>query len=113
VTPAPEGLPVDGLPESQVFDSPNTPTIETLVAHANAVLPRSDGRAWAAADTLKCIVLAVTPVGGERSIVVVGLPGDRDVDMKRAEVAFGGAEIEPATADDFKKHPGLVKGYIG
>lgn len=113
VSPVPEALPIEGQPEAQVFDSPDTPTIDTLVAHANAVLPRDDGRAWEPADTLKNIVLAVTPPDGEREIVVVGIPGDRDADLKRAEVAFGGAEVEPANAEDFAKHPGLVAGYIG
>ncbi len=113
VTPVPESIPFDGQPAAQVFDSPDTPTIETLVAHANAVLPREDGRAWTAADTLKNVVLAITSPEGERSIVVVGIPGDREADLKRAEVAFGGFEVEPATAADFAKHPGLVKGYIG
>ena len=112
-TPIPEALPIEGLPEAVVFDSPDTPTIETLVAHANAVLPRADGRSWEAADTLKNVVLAITSPAGEREVVVVGIPGDRDADMKRAEVAFGGFEVEAATAADFAKHPGLVKGYIG
>ena len=111
--PVPAALPIAGQPAAQVFDSPNTPTIDTLVAHANAVLPRTDGREWEAADTLKNIVLAVTSPEGEREIVVVGIPGDRDADLKRAEVAFGGAEVEPATPEDFAKHPGLVAGYIG
>ncbi len=112
-TPVPEALPLEGQHEAVVFDSPNTPTIETLVAHANATLPREDGREWTAADTLKNVVLAVTSPTGDREIVIVGLPGDRDADMKRAEVAFGGCEVEPATPEDFAKHPGLVKGYIG
>ena len=119
-TPVPAALSaadIAELPAALVFDSPNTPTIETLVAHTNAVLPREDGREWAAADTLKNVVLAVTPISGERegerSLVVVGIPGDRDADMKRAEVAFAGCEVEPATPEDFAKHPGLVKGYIG
>ncbi|CAG7604279.1 Proline--tRNA ligase [Leucobacter soli] len=115
-TAVPESLPLDG-PEPLVYDSPDTPTIETLVAHTNAVLTREDGREWTAADTLKNVVLAVTPIAGEqageRTLVVVGLPGDRDADMKRAEVAFAGSEVEPATAEDLAKHPGLVKGYIG
>ncbi|KIP52477.1 proline--tRNA ligase [Leucobacter komagatae] len=112
-TPIPESLPIEGQPAAVVFDSPDTPTIDTLVAHANAVLPREDGRAWTAADTLKNVVLAVTDLEGERSLVVVGIPGDRDADMKRVEVAFPNCEVEPATAADFAKHPGLVKGYIG
>jgi prolyl-tRNA synthetase len=41
------------------------------------------------------------------------LPGDRGVDLKRAEVAFAPAEVEPATDADFATHPDLVKGYIG
>ena len=111
LSPAP--LPVDGQPEAIVFDSPNTPNIETLVAHTNAVLPREDGREWNAADTLKNVVLAVTSLDGVREIVVIGIPGDRDADMKRVEVAFPNCEVEPATPEDFEKHPLLVKGYIG
>jgi prolyl-tRNA synthetase len=117
-TPAPAALPVDGLPAAVELAPADTPTIDTLVAHLNAAhlnaaLPRSDGRSWSAADTLKNIVLAVTPSAGEREIVVVAIPGDRDVDMKRAEVAFPGCDVEPATAADLAKHPLLVRGYIG
>src|SRR5690606_10409807 len=46
-------------------------------------------------------------------LVIVAVPGDREVDMKRAEVAFAPAEVEPATEADFAGHPALVKGYIG
>lgn len=59
------------------------------------------------------MVVALTALDGTRELVIVGLPGDRDVDLKRAEVAFAPAEVEAATAEDFAKHPGLVKGYIG
>ncbi|TQL48464.1 prolyl-tRNA synthetase [Homoserinimonas aerilata] len=109
---APDAIPFDGLPEPVVFDSPETPTIDTLVALANDRHARAD-RPWAAADTLKNVVLALKHLDGTRDIVVVGLPGDREVDMKRAEVAFAPAEVEPATDADFAKNPGLVKGYIG
>ncbi|MBW1637763.1 proline--tRNA ligase [Microbacterium resistens] len=108
-TTAPEALGWEGAPEATVFDSPDTPTIETLVAHSNRVL---DGEITAA-DTLKNVVLALTHLDGSRELVVVGVPGDRDVDEKRAEVAFAPAEVEPATDADFAKHPLLVKGYIG
>lgn len=113
VTPAPEPQPLDGLPSPVVFESPDAATIDTLVAHTNAVLSRADGRAWEAADTLKNVVLAVTDPAGSREIVVVGIPGDRDADMKRAEVAFPGCEVEPANAEDFARVPALVRGYIG
>ncbi len=111
-TPAPESIPLEGLPEAVIHDSPNTPTIETLVALANADVPRED-RAWEAADTLKNVVLALVDQDGERELVVVGLPGDREVDMKRAEAWFAPRAVEPATDEDFAKHPALVKGYIG
>ncbi|MGI9823297.1 proline--tRNA ligase [Agromyces sp. Marseille-Q5079] len=112
-TVAPEPTPIEGLPAAEVFDSPNTPTIATLVDLANANHPRPDGRDWTSADTLKNVVLALTNLDGTREIVVIGLPGDRDVEMKRVEVAFAPAEVEPATEADFAKNPGLVKGYIG
>ena len=111
-TPVPDSLPIDGLPEAVVFDSPNTPTIDTLVALVNAEHARSD-REWTAADTLKNVVLTLVSPDGTRELVVVGLPGDRDVDLKRAEVAFAPAAVEAATEADIAKHPGLVKGYIG
>ena len=106
-----EGEAVDfsAVPAATIFDSPATPTIETLVAHANKTL---DGE-YTAADTLKNVVLALTHLDGTRELVVVGIPGDREVDEKRAEVAFAPAEVETATPEDFEKNPLLVRGYIG
>jgi prolyl-tRNA synthetase len=109
--PAPRDA--SGLPAALVFDSPDTPTIATLVALLNDRHPREDGRAWTAADTLKNIVLALTHTGGHREVVVVGIPGDRDADLKRAEAAFFPAEVEAATEEDFAADASLVKGYIG
>jgi len=112
-TSAVEPVPFENLPAAEVFDTPDTPTIQSLVDMANADHPRADGGTWTAADTLKNIVLALTSIDGTRELVVVGLPGNRDADLKRAEVAFAPADVEPATEADFAKHPGLVKGYIG
>ena len=95
-----------------VFDSPDTPTIDSLVALANAQHPKESG-SWQASDTLKNVVLALTHQDDTRELVIVGIPGDRDVDMKRAEAVFGPSVVEQATEEDFTKHPGLVKGYIG
>ncbi|MDT0156900.1 proline--tRNA ligase [Microbacterium sp. ARD32] len=112
--PAPVGWEDAG--EATVFDSPDTPTIDTLVAHSNAVLEGD----YTAADTLKNVVLALTHLDGTRELVIVGIPGDRDVDLKRAEVAFAPAEVEPATDADFAhfdelsdRDGKLVRGYIG
>ncbi|KAA9111091.1 proline--tRNA ligase [Microbacterium rhizomatis] len=112
-TVVPEPIPFDGLAETVIFDSPNTPTIQTLVDHANAVLSAPEGGDFTAADTLKNVVLALTHLDGTRELVIVGLPGDRDVDDKRVEVAFAPAEVEQATPEDFERNPLLVKGYIG
>ncbi len=101
------------VPAAQVVDTPNTPTIDSLVELANAEYAREDGKQYFASDTLKNVVLALTDIKGKRSLVVVGLPGDREVEFKRAEIAFAGFEVEAANDEDFAKHPELVKGYIG
>jgi len=111
-SPVSEAQDVSGLPFAVIHDSPDTPTIATLVALANRDYPRND-RAWEAADTLKNVVLTLVGVDGSRNLVIVGIPGDRDVDMKRAEAAFAPHAVEAATDEDFARHPGLVKGYIG
>jgi prolyl-tRNA synthetase len=112
-TTAPAARSYEGLTSPEVHDTPDTPTIQTLVDVANEAHPRPDGRAWTAADTLKNVVLALRNLDGSRELVVVGLPGDREVDLKRAEVAFAPAEVEAAIEKDFVANPGLVKGYIG
>ncbi len=121
-TVVPADIDFSSAPAAEVRDTPDTPTIETLVDAANALAPRSevDGGAWTAADTLKNVVLAVTLPTGERKLVVIGVPGDRGVDLKRVEATIGaflpiGGEImlEAANEEDLKKQTLLVKGYIG
>lgn len=111
-TPAAAKVDASAVPAPVIHDSPETPTIATLVALSNERYPRDD-RPWQAADTLKNVVLRLTALDGTRELVIVGVPGDREVDMKRAEVAFAPATVEAATDDDFAANPGLVKGYIG
>ena len=112
-TIVPPEVDASDAPAAHVEATPDTPTIESLVALANAEHPRSDGRVWTAADTLKNVVLAVVQPDGTRELLVVGLPGDREVDLKRLEAALAPAEAEPAGDGDFAKNPVLVKGYIG
>lgn len=112
-TVVPPSIPIEGQSAARVFDSPNTPTIDTLVDHLNATEPREDGRQWTAADTLKNVVLALTHLDGTRELISIGLPGDRDVELARVEVAFAPAAVEAATEEDFAKNKTLVKGYIG
>ncbi|MET3803502.1 prolyl-tRNA synthetase [Nakamurella sp. UYEF19] len=111
-TPVPEVIPFDDALPARVEDTPDTPTIDTLVAVANERFPRAD-RPWTAADTLKNLVVMLRLPDGTREPLAIGLPGDREVDMKRLEAQVSPAEIEAFTEDDFKRNPALVKGYIG
>ncbi|MEV6526189.1 proline--tRNA ligase [Longispora sp. NPDC051575] len=90
----------------RVIDTPDTPTIESLVT-----VVRGLGFDITAAQTLKNVVLAVRATDGTTTPLVIGVPGDRDVDMKRVEAA-----LFPATVtmfEDFAAYPQLVPGYIG
>lgn len=111
-TPVPDSLPVGGLPEAVVLDTPDSTTIQALVDRANELHPRAD-RPWEASDTLKNVVVALTRPDGARELLVVGLPGDREVDMRRLEAAVDPCEVEMAGPEDLARHPELVAGYIG
>ncbi|HEX7187131.1 MAG TPA: proline--tRNA ligase [Actinomycetes bacterium] len=113
-TLVPAAQPYDDVPAAHVEDTPDTPTIETLVAHANSrpELRRPD-RDWSAADTLKNVVVRLVAPDGKKELLAIGLPGDRDVDQKRLEAVVHPAVVEPFTDADFAAAPGLVRGYIG
>ncbi|MEO0049098.1 MAG: hypothetical protein RL556_430 [Actinomycetota bacterium] len=104
-TPAPAVQDFSAKPAANVRETPNAATIEKLVEVA--------GDSYSASDTLKNVVLALKAPDGKRSLVVVAVPGDREVDAKRAEAAFSPNEVEPASDADFAAHPELIKGYIG
>ena len=118
-TPEVEPVDASATPAATKRTTPNARTIDEMVAFANAEYPREDGRDWAATDILKNVVVAVKHAEDDehdepwRELVVVGIPGDRTIDMKRLEAQFAPAEIEEATEEDFKAHPELVQGYIG
>jgi prolyl-tRNA synthetase len=109
-TPAAPARDPAAAPPLTVHDTPDTPTIPSLVDLANA--RAFDGRTdWTASDTLKNVVVRVTRPGMEPELLVIGIPGDREVDMRRLDAA-----LSPATAtmfDDFTARPDLVRGYIG
>ena len=89
----------------EVFDSPNTPTIDSLVELYN----KKFGESADAAATLKNVLVMVDDVA--TSILV---PGDREVDLKRVGANLPGAkDVRLFEDEDFQKFPGLVKGYVG
>ncbi|RCG32496.1 proline--tRNA ligase [Sphaerisporangium album] len=109
VTPAPPAV-TAGHPALEVLDTPDTPTIESLVSLVN----ERYGLGITAADTLKNIVVKVrTPGSDQTETLIVGLPGDREVDFKRLEASLSPGIPEIFEAADFERHPGLVRGYIG
>lgn len=109
ITPAAQPIPFDGLPPAKVYRTPDTPTIDTLVAWANATLEGT----FSAADTLKNVMVKVREPGGDWELLGVGVPGDREVDFKRLEASLEPAEVELLTDADFAANPFLTKGYIG
>jgi prolyl-tRNA synthetase len=106
--------PVDweNAPAAHAESTPDTPTIDTLVAVANERFGRAD-RPWTAADTLKNVIVTLVHPDGTREPLCIGLPGDREVDVKRLEAAVAPAEVDAFSEADFAKNPALVKGYIG
>jgi prolyl-tRNA synthetase len=111
-TPAPPAKPVEGLPAAQAHHTPDTPTIETLVDFLNE--KASLGRTFTAADTLKNVLVKTRRPGTQEwTLLGIGVPGDREVDMKRLEAALDPAEVAMLDEADFAKYPFLVKGYIG
>ncbi|HJQ42774.1 MAG TPA: proline--tRNA ligase [Jatrophihabitantaceae bacterium] len=97
-------------PPEQVLDTPDTPTIETLVNRLNEM---ELGTAFTAADTLKNVVLRTRAPGEDWKLLVVGVPGDREVDLKRLAGQLEPIEVAQAEPADLAKAPQLVKGYIG
>ena len=110
-TVAPEPLRYDDLPAAHAEQTPETPTIDTLVNHLNVAFPRD--RAWEAADTLKNVLVFLRFPDGTREPLAIGLPGDREIDVRRLESQVAPAEVEPFTDADFDTYPDLAKGYIG
>lgn len=114
VTPVPKVIDFTAAPEAVAKSTPKAETIAKLIAMSNqneALL--NPHREWVAGDTLKNVVLMATALDGSKSPLVIGLPGDRDIDLKRVEAALHPATLAPFEDEDFKKYPMLKKGYIG
>jgi prolyl-tRNA synthetase len=102
----------DDVPAAHAEETPDTPTIGTLVDHLNERFPRED-RPWAAGDTLKNVLVVLKHPDGTREPLAIGVPGDREVDQKRLEGQLEPIEVEPMDEAEMRKYPALVKGYIG
>ena len=93
------------VPAIEELDTPNTPTIDSLVA----VLNEKFGGGFTGASTLKNVMLMA-----DNKAISVLVPGDREVDLKRLQAGLSGVEeLRTFEEADFAKFPSLVKGYIG
>jgi len=110
--PTPPAIDHTDVPAAHAELTPDTPTIQTLVAHLGKAFPRGD-RAWTAADTLKNVLVVLQHPDGRREPLAIGVPGDREVDEKRLQAQVEPAELAAFTETDFAANPSLHKGYIG
>ena len=72
-TVVPEPLDWSDAPAAHAEQTPDTPTIATLVDHLNEVFPRED-RPWEAADTLKNVLVLLRHPDGSTEPLAVGVP---------------------------------------
>ncbi|MGL4172497.1 MAG: proline--tRNA ligase [Actinomycetota bacterium] len=98
------------LPPAHVEQTPQADTIDALVTQAAEIDP---SRLWSPGNMLKNVVFMLLSPDGAQAPVVIGIPGDRQVDLKRLAAQVEPASIELFTDDDFARHPQLVKGYVG
>ncbi len=112
VIAAPEPRDPSGHPAEQVLDTPHTPTIDSLVTRLNELGLRDEP--FTGADTLKNVALRThMPGTDENELLIVGVPGDREVDLKRINGQLEPVVAEQAGPEELARVPELVKGYIG
>ena len=89
----------------ELLDTPNTPTIDSLVE----ILNKKYSASITAANTLKNVLI----MADEKPIAVL-VPGDREVDLKRLAANLPEViDLRLFEDADFAKYPKLVKGYVG
>jgi prolyl-tRNA synthetase len=111
IAPPPAGA--ESHPAAQEVDTPGTPTIAALVEWLRTAR-EFDGRRFSAGDTLKNLVLKTrAPQSTGWNLLVIGVPGDREVDLKRVAAQLEPTAVAVAEPEDLAHHPELVTGYIG
>ncbi|MDR1033491.1 MAG: proline--tRNA ligase [Bifidobacteriaceae bacterium] len=91
----------------------NTPTTEDVHTPNLKTVADLENLGFKNSELLKNVVVTLTHPNGEKEVRIIGLPGDRNLDEKRLEVAIFPAQYEMASAADFAKHPELVAGFVG
>ncbi|MCL6422103.1 proline--tRNA ligase [Brachybacterium sp. JHP9] len=105
------------LPAMHLEETPGASTIAALTDFSNQAFPGkgpvAESGEWTRYEMLKHLVYMLTYPDGTAEPLVIAIPGDREVDEKRLEVAVAPATAVPFTEEDFAKHPVLTKGFIG
>lgn len=116
---------LSSLETAPALESVSTPGVSSIedVAQFLKVKP---------AQMLKAVYLTLThPAGASQSastgssarkgaqnsaqneVIIVYIPGDRELDMKRVEALFAPAEVNQSSAEDLAQYPQLVPGFTG
>ncbi|MDR2082364.1 MAG: proline--tRNA ligase [Candidatus Ancillula trichonymphae] len=98
---------IDGLPSSELVDTPNLKTIEEVSEFLSVPYEK----------LLKSVYLTLEHNENEGNlrveVVVICIPGDRELDMKRVEAFFAPATVRITTPEDLRSYPELVPGFVG
>ncbi|MBQ1273228.1 MAG: proline--tRNA ligase, partial [Aeriscardovia sp.] len=93
------------LPLPKEISTPGDGSIDSLEAFLE--------KEGISSQILKNIAVVLRAPDGKKSVAVVGLPSDRQLDLKRLEACLSPMEVSIAGEEDLKDHPELVKGFIG
>ncbi|MDR2799312.1 MAG: proline--tRNA ligase, partial [Bifidobacteriaceae bacterium] len=93
---------------TKTVSTPNMTSIEDICSFLN-----NSGENYEINDFLKAVVIKLESHSSKKSkIATIFMPGNRELDIKRAEAFFAGFSVEMANDEDITK-AGLIKGFIG
>jgi prolyl-tRNA synthetase len=102
------------LPSPEVIATPNADSIEMLISIVNKVYPNKNEQDWQVSDALKHVIFRLDWEGNHESkLLVLALPGDRQISLQRLEAAVYPAMPTQATEDDLAKFPEIIPNYLG
>lgn len=111
----PEMIDIREFPDARAIATPGADTIEAVVdaLQISGLSPLRGNELWHPSHLLKNVLFILDYPDGRSEAIAVGVPGDRDVDLKRLEVQVAPGVPRPFTDADFSAHPVLVRGFIG
>lgn len=105
---------IASLPALKAVNTPNVKSINDVIDYLNGNESAQLDSVLQPCDLLKAVYLTViNPLDFAREVVIVYIPGNRELDIKRAEALFAPAEVEQSTPEDLARYPQLVAGFVG